>query len=85
MPNELREHLIAIFVRRGHRGKEIVEEVKEILALIAPELEKAEKWDKVVEIASSACTLQACPLFKRCNDLPCLAQMIVDALEKEST
>jgi len=34
MLNELRENLIAIFVRRGHRGKEIVEEVKEILALI---------------------------------------------------
>jgi hypothetical protein len=34
MTNQLRTDLIAIFVRRGHKGKEIVEEVREIEALL---------------------------------------------------
>ena len=42
----------------------------------------AEKWRRVVEIAGGPCTLNACPLFKRCTDLPCLAQTLVDALSK---
>ena len=37
MPNELKEKIIAMFVKRGHKGKEIVEEVKEILSLIDEE------------------------------------------------
>ena len=39
-------HLIflALFVKRGHKGKDIVDEVKEILSLIAPILADAEKW-----------------------------------------
>ena len=34
MTNPFRTDLIAIFVRRGHKGKEIVEMVKEIEALL---------------------------------------------------
>ena len=34
MTNPFRTDLIAIFVRRGHKGKEIIEEVKEIEALL---------------------------------------------------
>ena len=37
MPDELREKIITVFVKRGHKGKEIVEEVKEILSLIDEE------------------------------------------------
>lgn len=34
MKDELREKIITVFVKRGHRRNEIVEEVKEILSLI---------------------------------------------------
>ena len=34
MTNPFRTDLITIFIRRGHKGKEIVEEVKEIEALL---------------------------------------------------
>jgi len=34
MTNQLRTDLIAIFIRRGHKGKEIAEEVREIEALL---------------------------------------------------
>ena len=37
MPDELREKIITVFVKRGHKGKDIVEEVKEILSLIDAE------------------------------------------------
>jgi predicted SprT family Zn-dependent metalloprotease len=37
MEDELKKNLIALFVKRGHKGKEIVEEVKEILSLIDEE------------------------------------------------
>jgi len=85
--DELRENLIAIFVRRGHRGKEIVEEVKEILTLIDAELDKARKWDRVVGIAllynKKGC--DGCPVIQECDSPPlCLqAESIVNALEKE--
>ena len=55
-----------------------------LIYLIASELEKAEKWDRIREIADNKCALNACPFFARCNDSPCLAEMIVDALEKDS-
>lgn len=34
MTNPFRTDLIAIFIRRGHKGQEIVEEVREIEALL---------------------------------------------------
>jgi hypothetical protein len=34
MPDELRDNLIALLVKRGHKGKEIVDEVRGILSLI---------------------------------------------------
>ena len=37
MPDELKKNLIALFVKRGHKGKEIVEEVKDVLSLIDSE------------------------------------------------
>ena len=43
MTNPFRTDLIDIFIRRGHKGKEIAEEVREIEALLAPELAVAEK------------------------------------------
>ena len=63
MPDELKKNLIALFVKRGHKGKEIVEEVKDVLSLIAPELEKARFWDEHVkslpEIANNIKQLRA--------------------------
>jgi hypothetical protein len=77
--DELRENLIAIFVRRGHRGKEIVEEAKEILSLIDPELEKARKWDRTVEMAKDKHSTNS-----QGDEINYEANMIVDAIEKES-
>ena len=44
MEDELKKNLIALFVKRGHKGKDIVDEVKEILSLLSPVLADAEKW-----------------------------------------
>lgn len=37
MPDELRDNLIALLVKRGHKGKDIVDEVRGILSLIDAE------------------------------------------------
>jgi len=34
MPDELRDNLIALLVKQGHKGKDIVDEVRGILSLI---------------------------------------------------
>jgi hypothetical protein len=58
------------------------ERADKIAELIAPILADAESWRKVKEIADSCfCPMQECPLYKRCIDLPCLAELVVDALD----
>ena len=54
------------------------------LSLLAPILDDAERWRKVKESADSCfCPMQECPLYKRCIDLPCLAELVVDALDEK--
>ena len=64
----LRDALIRLFVNRKHRGKDIVDEVKAVLALIAPYLDAAEKWKNLCSIPSpdNDC-LNTCPLTEHCD------------------
>lgn len=59
---KVRSELIALFVRRGHKGIEIAEEVKEILSLPALRemVEKATgtcewTWEKELDLYSTSC------------------------------
>ena len=82
MTNPFRTDLIDIFIRRGHKGKEIAEEVREIEALLAPVLADAEKWKKVSSLVEGDCN--SCKALRYCekNGIhPC--EILKDALEGE--
>ena len=81
MEDELKKNLIALFVKRGHKGKDIVDEVKEILALFAPILADAEKWKRFLAIQSCN-DCPACPECP-CDETNCPAIKIEDAFEGE--
>lgn len=51
MPNELREKIANILKNCTMFTSEPYDYADQILSLLAPELEKARKWDKVVELA----------------------------------
>jgi len=58
MKDELRDNLIALFVKRGHKGKEIVEMVREIEALRC-----VWTWEGDISLYSTSCG-DAWPLAK---------------------
>lgn len=96
--DELREKIADVLaIIDGDTDKPIVKErivryalTDTILALIDPELAKAEKWDRVVEMANTF-PLCKCPLWdddkRECTSeyVGCVFNDVVDALEKEST
>jgi len=58
---------------------------RRVAELIAPILDKAEKWDRVKEIAKTTDCYPICPFVDFCanSDIPCCFGVIVDALEGE--
>ena len=62
MPDELKKNLIALFVKRGHKGKDIVDEVRGILSLI--DGERCEwTWEGDISLYLTSCG-DAWPLAK---------------------